>query len=65
MSVVEQILALSKDEDYELTEAEYASVYDFINAHKDEWPWDLKEGLLKLLNGEERRTLQKRVGDSH
>jgi len=37
---------------YVLTEDEYWAVYDWVNAEKDRLPSPLKEGLLKLLNGE-------------
>lgn len=40
-----------------LTDDEFHAVYDFVNANKDDWDWNLKEGLLKLLNAEEIRRL--------
>lgn len=43
--------------DYVLTEAEYRAVYDWINCEKDALSGDLKEGLLKLVNGEEKRRM--------
>jgi len=56
-SLIEQIKALSKPEDYELTDAEYDAVYDYIDGGKDGFSGDLKEGLLKLLNGEMHRRM--------
>jgi len=38
-----------------LTDAEFEAVTDWIKAVKDELPWTLKEGLLKLINAECRR----------
>ena len=43
--------------DYVLTEAEYRAVYDWIDCEKDALSGDLKEGLLKLVNGEEKRRM--------
>lgn len=40
---------------YILNDAEYYAVYDWINAEKDGLPSPLKEGLLKLVNGEAYR----------
>lgn len=42
---------------YVLTEAEYQAVYDWIDREKDAFSGDLKEGLLKLVNGEEKRRM--------
>lgn len=47
----------SKDEDYTLTDPEYYAVYDYIDGRKDSFPEPLKEGLLKLLNGEMHRRI--------
>lgn len=47
----------SKPEDYVLTDAEYYAVYDYIDGRKDSFPEPLKEGLLKLLNGEMHRRI--------
>lgn len=48
---------LFNPDDYVLTEAEYRAVYDWINHEKDALSGDLKEGLLKLVNGEEKRRM--------
>lgn len=40
-----------------LTDQEFEAVTDWIRATKDELPWTLKEGLLKLINAETRRRL--------
>lgn len=42
---------------YVLTDPEYWAVYDFVEAHKDEWDEPFKEGMLKLLNGEMHRRM--------
>lgn len=44
-------------QDFTLTDDEFNAVYDWVNAHKDEWDFPLKGGLLKLLNAEEHRRL--------
>ena len=46
-----------KPEDYVLTDAEYQAVYDWIDRSKDGLSGHLKVGLLKLLNGEEKRRM--------
>ena len=51
------IRAQSKPEDYTLTDDEYYAVYDYIDGGKDGFPEPLKEGLLKLLNGEMYRRM--------
>lgn len=43
--------------DYVLTEAEFRAVYDWIDREKDYLSGDLKEGLLKLVNGEENKRM--------
>ena len=43
--------------DYVLTEAEFRAVYDWIDREKDFLSGDLKEGLLKLVNGEENKRI--------
>lgn len=52
MTLREQVEAIAGKQDYTLTEDEYWAAYDWINAEKDGLPSPLKEGLLKLLNGE-------------
>lgn len=47
-------------EDYVLTEGEYQSVTDWLTVEKDHLSGDLKEGLLKLLNGEMHRRIAAR-----
>ena len=42
---------------YALTEEEYAAVYEWIDREKDGLPYPLKEGLLKLINREEKRRM--------
>jgi len=43
--------------DYILTDEEYQAVYDWITQEKDALPGPLREGLLKLINGEEKRRM--------
>lgn len=57
MTLQEQLKALAGTQDYSLTDEEYQAVYDWINAEKDDLPYPLKEGLLKLLNGEMYRRM--------
>lgn len=47
----------SKDEDYVLSDPEYYAVYEYIDGLKDSFADPLKEGLLKLLNGEMHRRM--------
>lgn len=47
----------SKPENYILTDDEYYAVYEYIDGGKDGFPEPLKEGLLKLLNGEMYRRM--------
>lgn len=56
MSLRDQILEALGDIP-PLTEDEFDAVYDWTNAHKDEWPEPLKSGLLKLVNAEAHRRL--------
>lgn len=49
--------------DYRLTAEEYAAVYDWIQAHMDGLPWPLKEGMLKLINGEMHRRMSREGRD--
>jgi hypothetical protein len=46
-------------QDYELTEDEYDAVYDWIQGNMDGLPWPLKEGMLKLINGEMHRRMER------
>ncbi len=57
MTIKEMLAEIYKPEDNILTDAEYCAVYDWIEAEKDGLNGDLKEGLLKLLNGEESRRI--------
>ena len=57
MTIKEKLTEIYKPKNYILTDAEYYAVYDWIEAEKDGFPGDLKEGLLKLLNGEEKRRI--------
>lgn len=41
--------------DHRLTDEEFLAVYDWVEAEKDRLPSPLKEGVLKLLNGEMHR----------
>lgn len=59
MSIEEQLRAMRERPDYTLTEDEYYAVYDFAEAHKDEWPQPFKSGMLKLLNGEMHRRMER------
>lgn len=43
---------------YVLTDEEYEAVYDWVEQEKDRLPSPLKEGLLKLLNGEMHRRME-------
>ena len=52
MTTKEQPEALIGKPDYNLSDAEYWAIYDWINAEKDGLPSPRKEGLLKLLNAE-------------
>ena len=56
-SLMDFVKAQSKPEDYVLTNEEYEAVYDYIDGRKDSFPEPLKEGLLKLLNGEMHRRI--------
>ena len=56
-SLMDFVKAQSKPEDFFLTDGEYDAVYDYINGKKDSFPEPLKEGLLKLLNGEMHRRM--------
>jgi hypothetical protein len=47
-------------EDYVLTDTEYQSVTDWLTVEKDHLSGNLKEGLLKLLNGEMHRRIAAR-----
>lgn len=57
MSITEQLAQFFDPADYALTEAEYRAVYDWIDREKDNLSGDLKEGLLKLVNGEEKKRM--------
>lgn len=57
MTIKEKLAEIYKPKDYILTDAEYYAVYDWIEAEKDGLNGDLKDGLLKLLNGEEKRRI--------
>jgi len=57
MSITEQLAQFFDPADYALTEAEYWAVYDWIDREKDNLSGDLKEGLLKLVNGEEKKRM--------
>lgn len=57
MTMKERLMEIYKPEHYVLTDAEYSAVYDWIDAEKDTFSGDLKEGLLKLVNGEEKRRM--------
>lgn len=56
-SLMSWVRAQTKPEDYILSNDEYSAVYEYINGRKDEFPEPLKEGLLKLLNGEMHRRM--------
>jgi len=43
--------------DYVLTDEEYRAVYEWIDAEKDHLPGPLRQGFLKLVNGEEKRRM--------
>jgi hypothetical protein len=47
-------------DNYTLTDTEYQSVTDWLTVEKDHLSGDLKEGLLKLLNGEMHRRIAAR-----
>lgn len=49
----------TKPEDYILTDTEYYAVYEYVDKEKDGFPVHLKEGLLKLLNGEMHRRMER------
>lgn len=57
MTMHEMLMEIYKPEHYILTDAEYQAVYDWIDGEKDNLSGDLKEGLLKLVNGEEKRRM--------
>lgn len=57
MSITEQLAQFFDPADYVLTDAEYWAVYDWIDKEKDYLSGDLKEGLLKLVNGEEKKRM--------
>lgn len=57
MSITEQLAQFFDPADYALTEAEYRAVYDWIDREKDNLSGDLKKGLLKLVNGEEKKRM--------
>lgn len=57
MSITDQLAQFFDPADYALTEAEYQAVYDWIDREKDNLSGDLKEGLLKLVNGEEKKRM--------
>lgn len=56
-NITDWVKSLQKPEDYVLTNEEYEAVYDYIDGGKDSFPEPLKEGLLKLLNGEMYRRI--------
>jgi hypothetical protein len=57
MNVRERLAEIYSPEQYQLTSAEYDAVYTWIDQEKDSFSGDLKEGLLKLINGEEKRRM--------
>lgn len=57
MTIKEKLAEIYKPKDYILTDAEYYAVYDWIDREKDYLSGDLKEGLLKLVNGEENKRM--------
>ena len=57
MNVRERLAEIYSPEQYQLTSAEYDAVYTWIDQEKDSFSGDLKEGLLKLINGEEKRRI--------
>jgi hypothetical protein len=57
MTMNEMLKEIYKPEHYVLTDEEYRAVYDWIDGEKDALSGDLKEGLLKLVNGEEKRRM--------
>jgi hypothetical protein len=50
-------------DDYRLGEEEYEAVYEWIDREKDSLPSPLKEALLKLLNGEMHRRMERTSQD--
>lgn len=61
MSISEWILEQSGPEDYELTDAEFEAVREYIHERMDTLPWELQNGLLKLINGENLRRLARDI----
>ena len=57
MNVRKRLAEIYSPEQYQLTSAEYDAVYTWIDQEKDSFSGDLKEGLLKLINGEEKRRM--------
>jgi|GEM_PF-1862594 hypothetical protein len=57
MSITDQLAQFFDPADYALTDKEYQAVYDWIDREKDNLSGDLKEGLLKLVNGEEKKRM--------
>jgi len=53
----DQVSRMFDPTNYILTDEEYQAVYEWIDREKDLLPAVLKEGLLKLVNGEEKRRL--------
>jgi hypothetical protein len=53
----EHLKAMIDPKSYILTDDEYEAVYEWIDREKDGLPYNLKEGLLKLVNGEEKRRM--------
>jgi len=57
MTTKEKIEAAMGNPSYELTDAEFDAVTDWIQAEMDGLPFTVKEGLLKLINAETHRRL--------
>jgi hypothetical protein len=57
MTLKERLYEAMGSPDYTLTEGEYWAVYEWIDKEKDGLPGELKEGLLKLINGEMHRRM--------
>jgi hypothetical protein len=48
---------------YRLNDQEYEAVYDWVEQEKDCLPSPLKEAMLKLLNGEMHRRMERTAQD--
>jgi hypothetical protein len=65
MGLQEDIATWLDPENYVLTDEEFEAAREYIHNRMDSLDWETKQGLLKLLNGENYRRMSKKTGEGN